>query len=223
MSFEPLSDFGIRAILSQVHPNLQISEDAIKFLQTILMPLNDSLTNALNVSNFIQDKFAGELGERALNVYVNNNKNLKVIMQYLIAEILRLAGNRSKFAIESEDIIKTIKGDEELSSALNAYFPLFPYKRTKLYYRMELLTRRDVPEDLPEYIFESLNNAMGCLVNYYGNDSTRDFVLVVANLILIYARQLQPTGPLGFLTLLYATYNNPDLTNVPWTEIFKNC
>ena len=152
-------------------------------------------------------------------------------MEYLLAEILELAGNRArdrrKVTIGEYDILATIYNDEELKEFLGNYLPLFPYNATTTF-RALLIPKSSITYigRTSEEFKGGLRQVLICLVNYYGqkvdNVGLMNFQTTIANAIIQRARQLN-TGTLTFNNLLYAIYENPQLTNVPWVEVFRRC
>lgn len=153
-----------------------------------------------------------------------------------------------QITIELYDIINVILNDEELNALLGSYLPLFPYRA---YYPDDfpesfmLTGEEDEDIDEPprayiEYIVQGLNyqnipysirsllsNVIICVINSYSktvdNIQLRNFIAAITNSILTYARQLQPEGKLKLFILFQAIYNNPNLSNVPWETIFRQC
>ena len=218
-------------MLRQVHPDTQIDANGLTRLRTIAEAIATSQQN-VGIDQWVQ-LLPGELQLHAIseaNKVQPSNKHAQVL-EYLIAEILDLAGNRArdrrKVTITEYDILAAISYDEELREFLRNYLPLFPYRVTSNFQNLV------IPKNGITYLgrtseeFKSgLYNVLICLVNYYGqkvdNLSLMNFQTTVSDAIIRRARELN-IGTLTFNNLLYAIYQNLQLINVPWVEVFRRC
>ncbi len=117
LSFESISH-----ILSEINPNITIDLFATKFLQTLLTPLSQEITQLPNdksaIQNYIQQRFSSSYSKALISHFVRrtlqkpNNPiyQKEAIIDYILADILDRASSSDRI---SEEIIKEIIKNNE--------------------------------------------------------------------------------------------------------------
>ena len=144
MSFRPLAE----RILSQVHPKFRLSEDAtiiINQLMSVITPQIQPLNSIEHLRTVTSQILPGQLAINASNEIDRTLQRIENtvsaasqieavktgVYEYLLAEILELAGNiareNSQELIDAYIIISAIRGDQELLQLFQYIIPQFPY------------------------------------------------------------------------------------------------
>lgn len=232
----PLSDDGIFTILSEVHPQFSIDSDSRDALRSILSPFEQGLGKVVNterdINNFVRTNLVGAVADQAMRKYQKFGFVKSTIIEYLLEEILELAGNisrdiKGKFLISMHDIYIAIINDQELLASFYQYVPLF----THLQPGFRTYTIDRIEEVIPQYYhvdgtydyWAGFINLLIAIVNHVEKYSTAGPKLVLTDEfigsliipILSYSRVLQPSGDLTYKTLLYASLTNPNFTHIP--------
>jgi hypothetical protein len=129
-------------VCSQVHPNLICHPTSIAYIQSLLKPYAEAIevaTDIDGITQWIPLAFPGELSKHAtaemikavakLEIAEDENNDPKAVsaakvatIEYLVAEILELSGNRTREILDSTifpwDIQTSAALDEELSKVL---------------------------------------------------------------------------------------------------------
>jgi hypothetical protein len=127
-----ITDTEIRRILEQVQPTKKIRKDAMDEIKALIDELYAHLDSLDSYDEQLQTVLPGELGKHAyieLNRFTPSErmtkhpavlhsidtKNTHIILDYVAAELLELAGNEAKTYITFNDLQKAISRDSELS------------------------------------------------------------------------------------------------------------
>lgn len=255
-------DNFIRDILKQVHPDTEIDADALAQVRTILESIIASKQN-MNLEQWIST-FPGELANHARSeankakpsdstriIFPNFTPQEAAAIEYILAEILELAGNKARDRSREEDeafgryaqtsrdyrnrepdvitlydVLSAIYNDEELMVMLKNYIKLFPFGFAKRYSKFQI--SKSILEDelsfsdqMSEEYKLGLLDVLTALVNYYADNfplnALWDYQLKVANLIV---PSVNPNRTLNTKDLINAVYNNPQISNIPWRDVF---
>ena len=117
-----VNDTFIKKILKEVHPDISIIQPAITHLKQITKPIMMNLylisDNRDEITVFAKQWLPGELSKHALSEYIKYKEDKIKIIEYLLAEILELAGNYARdlknIRITPGMISTAIENDEEL-------------------------------------------------------------------------------------------------------------
>lgn len=198
----PLDKDEIIKVINIVHPKIQISNNAIDVINQILYSFNTQL-NYLNDDNsikeFINLKLNGELGKHAYHEFIKHNKDRTYIVEYLLAEILELVGNRvydisqnGKInKIKVLDILTTIFNDQELYNSFKTKIPIFPYYKSDAKYILpknrintkQYLNYQDFRTD--RTFKESLINLLSLIAKYYEDPKNKSNSLGVIQQVFV--------------------------------------
>jgi hypothetical protein len=125
----PLSRDNLIRVLGQVHPDFSISDDCIQCVLQMVTPMNDLFAgkNKEESTQLIQTYFTPDLGKHAKSEMIKDimrhpqTQPQYAVIEYLLAEILELAGNTSRdHAVEVEvEQSKRIDAGESEDEVLN--------------------------------------------------------------------------------------------------------
>ena len=133
-----LTDQELQRITRDLRRNLTLDIEAIETIRAIYGEFAERLSHIPNrerdVDQFIQSTLGpsttSELTKHAMNLY-RQKPMLSTIMEYLLEEVIDLAGNRvieqKRNMITQEDIMTEIANDEEVYQAFKEYMPPFAY------------------------------------------------------------------------------------------------
>lgn len=240
----------IREILGQVHPDMEIDPEALTQIQSIVNSLiasSEHLNLEQWIDSHFVGELAKHAREEAYKAQPNQSTmaafpsftpQKAATIEYIVAEILELAGNhRRKEDIEREgeepeliilsDVLSAIYEDEELYQSLKNYIPLFPFGFAQKYKKFKIPKDNiDYTGDASDEYKEGLRDVLTALINYYADNfplnTLWDYQYKVGNFIedQAFAQNNYQTKGLNLKKLMDAVYNNPQISNIPWRDVF---
>jgi hypothetical protein len=220
-----LMDTWLRNYNQYKYPNKQISNDAINLILQIVNNLNLNLQN-VNIYNWIKSNLDSDIQEELIDkfVWAGPGRELEELSKYMASQILDLGYHETGNNILDEYYVLKGIQNHGLWESLKAYTPLFPLDKPR---NGEYFVSSDDYERMgssTDQFSDSLNGVINAVNNFYkgqvGEEQLTNFQNNVKNLILQRARQLNPNGELNFRDLIYSVYNNPDIANIPWKDVF---
>jgi hypothetical protein len=233
-------DSFISTILSQVHPDTQIDAEARDKVKSIIENLANKKQN-LTVDQWINNTLIGELATHATSesrtgnpdnttvaAFPNFTRNEVAVLEYILAEVLELAGNHARdrdrdsenyqeSTIDIYDLYSAINNDEELRIVFKNDIPPFPLGFAERYTKFKIQTFSD---ESTEY-HKGLLDVLTALVNYYADNFTMNALWDYQKAVGEYINHQAGNNNPGFKDLFNAVYNNPNVRNIPWVEVFK--
>lgn len=122
----------INRVMSEVHPDMKLHLTTVAYLQLLLKPYDDALVGATveGIEQWLPEAFPGELSKHAqrdldkakedeANETPLDTRAKDAVLEYLLAEILELSGNRARDYLDHGvipwDVQVAIGNDDDLS------------------------------------------------------------------------------------------------------------
>jgi hypothetical protein len=215
----------IRDYFAYKYPGKQLTNEALDRIIAISNSLISSLQN-VNISDWILSNLDKYQQKDVMDklIWAGKGKEIEEIIKYIISAILEISVYETKNNIIDEyDIFYPIYTYLEWWNILKNHIPLFAVNIRKTY---------EIPGDILETIgsnvtdgfIDGFSDVLNSLNKFYkdtvNEQDLETFKNTIANFIIQRARQLNPNGTLTFRNLMYAVYNNPQIANVPWIDVF---
>lgn len=217
---------------------IPLDNEAMNQMKIITECLSNSMKN-MDINQWINTYLKGGLKDFTERAVAKGDKLPKeAALEHLILEILSSAvkeftgranfevyGMGTAYAnypddemINQHDILSAIYEDKDFYPLLKHCIPLFPTNFANQYNKFNIpRTRKGLS---PGFRF-GLRDVLTALVNYYssfGFDTLWDYQNKVGDLIVQRAKELNKTPTFG--NLISSIYNNPQVNNIPWNEVF---
>jgi len=219
----------VKPILKEVHPEFNISEEAVNLIADLLEPIiyplmmirgNNPEFDHKIMESAIKNAIPGQLGKHAWSEYKRPTTLIKRydpntigrVIEYLIAELTELGGNYARDlrrdTIQTLDVYTSIYTDEELFKLFYDYLPAFPFNLDTAPNQKEVFDDIEITEEYKEGLHKLKTLLNRYLLFRHGNmDNTLKDIVAKS-------RKIQPIGPLTLETLLETVLTDKHLNTI---------